>query len=136
MKSIRNNRGEGYIEVVVLVLVAAFFLVFCLSVFDYMIQKQKLDLFAKELVEAASTYGTTEGPCRVRYENLCSQLGITPECDFSGTQYFNYEKKTVQLGEEIYVKLSLKRSSGITGLFSFPVTIYAAGSGLSEQYWK
>lgn len=136
LKSLRNKKGEGYIEVVVLVLVGSFFLVFCLGVFDYLIQKQKLDFFAKELVETASVYGKTEGEVDLRYENLSRQLGISPECDYTGTRYFDYQNKTVQLGEEIYLKLTLNSSSGISSILGFPVTIYATGSALSEQYWK
>lgn len=131
-----NNKGESYIEAAVLVLAGTFFLVFCLSVFEFLIQKQKLDFFAKELVETAAAYGTTAGPAEERYVNLCNRLGIAPVCDYSGTDYYDQSREAVQLGEEISLELTLSNSMGIAGLFNFPVTITARSSGLSQQYWK
>ncbi len=111
-------------------------MLFTLGVFDFLVQKQKLDYFAKEIIDAASFYGMTAGPVDERYDSLAAQFGIEPECDFSGTEYFNYNDKTVQLGETITLKLTLTRRNVFFTFVDFPVSICATASGLSEQYWK
>lgn len=136
MECLKDKKGEGYIEVAVFVLAGAFFLAFSIEIFGFLVKRQKLDYFAKELAECASVYGTTKGPVEERYDSLCEQLGLEPECDFRGTVYFDDEKETVQLGEEIFIRLTLTEKAGVSGVFGIPVTISASGTGLSEQYWK
>ena len=133
---LKDSRGEGYIEVAVFVMVAAFFIVFCLGVFEYFIDRQKLDFFAQEMIEAAAVFGKTSGPVEERYESLCEQLGIYPSCSFEGTEYFDEEQNTVQLGEIIRIELSLEKSDKLFGVFESPLVITSVKSGLSEQYWK
>ncbi|MBP5312883.1 MAG: DUF4320 family protein [Clostridia bacterium] len=136
MAFLSDKKGEGFIDVAVFVIAASMFLVVCLSVFEFFIKKQNLDYFAKEMIDAASSYGTVSGPVDERYEMLCGQLGISPECDFTGTEYFKKDLGTVQLGETIVIKLTLDLSVRLFGFLELPVTVTAVKSGFSQQYWK
>ena len=57
LKIIRSRRGEGYIDVAVLVLAAAMVLALAMSVLPVFMQKQRLDTFAAELVREAEISG-------------------------------------------------------------------------------
>lgn len=54
-----SRRGDGYIDVVVAVLVSMMLIVLSLNVFSFFTLHQDLDYFAKEMVEAACADGQT-----------------------------------------------------------------------------
>ena len=56
-KAICNNRGEGMIDTVVLVLCAMLIIALALKVFPVYMAKQKIDTFATELVREAEIAG-------------------------------------------------------------------------------
>src|SRR5699024_5268926 len=54
---LKNQRGEGYVDVIVLVLCAVMVLALAMRVLPVFIQKQQLDTFATELVREAEVSG-------------------------------------------------------------------------------
>ena len=69
-RALSERRGEGYVDVIVLVLCAVMVLALAMRVLPIFIQKQQLDTFATELVREA------EGSGRVGTETavpLCCQ---------------------------------------------------------------
>mgnify|MGYP000199097512 CR=1 FL=1 len=56
-KLLRNKRGEGYLDVAVLVLCAMLVIALAVKVFPVYIQKQQLDTFATELIREAEIAG-------------------------------------------------------------------------------
>ena len=54
---LKERQGEGYIDVVVLVLCAMFVLALAMRVLPVFIQKQQLDYYASELVREAEVTG-------------------------------------------------------------------------------
>ena len=61
LKIIRSRRGEGYIDVAVLVLAAAMVLALAMSVLPLFMQKQRLDTFAAELFACAASLEERHG---------------------------------------------------------------------------
>ena len=61
MRKIRDclkcRRGEGYVDVIVLVLCVMMVLALCVRVLPVFIKKQQLDLYATELVREAEISG-------------------------------------------------------------------------------
>ena len=56
-RALSERRGEGYVDVIVLVLCAVMVLALAMRVLPIFIQKQQLDTFATELVREAEVSG-------------------------------------------------------------------------------
>lgn len=136
IKTLKNKRGENYIDTVVGVVAAMMVIVVALNIFSFLTLKQDLDYYAKEMVEVCCSYGKTCDEVHDRDEELADELGFVPGISFSGTEYFNATKRTVQYGEVIVVTVTYQTYVRGLGVFKIPVTLTAVHSGLSRKYWK
>ena len=136
LKLLKNKRGENYIDTVVGVVAAMMVIVVALNIFSFLTLKQDLDYYAKEMVEVCCSYGKTCDEVQDRDEELSAELGLDPDLSFSGTEYINATKRTVQYGEVIVVELTYRTYVRGLGVFRIPVTLTAKHSGLSRRYWK
>ena len=126
----KNNRGEGYIDVVVLVLCAMLMLAIAVKVLPAYIVKQQIDTFATELLREAEIAGRVGTETSTREVLLREKTGITPTVIWSKTGQ-------IQLNEEISVTVTYDIDIGLFGGFgSFPVTLRADAAGKGEVYWK
>ena len=117
LKPLKNNRGEGYIDVVVLILCAMLVVALAVKVFPAYIAKQKVDTFATELMREAEIAGRVGSETSRREEILALKTGINPDVNWSRTG-------RVQLNEEITVVVTYRIDIGLFGDFgSFPVTL-------------
>ena len=130
LKALKNNRGEGYIDVVVLVLCAMLVIALAVKVFPAYIAKQKVDTFATELMREAEIAGRVGSETARREQILIEKTGIDPNVNWSRTG-------KVQLNEEITVVVTYRMDIGLFGdIGSFPVTLRGEAMGKSEVYWK
>lgn len=131
MKSrIKKRRGEGYIDVCVMIVSALLVIAFALQVLPVFIAKQQLDTYATELVREAEIAGCVGSETTRREEALNERMNITPVVDWS--QYGR-----IQLNHEVTVTVTMRKDIGLFGGFgSFPVTLTAQATGKSEVYWK
>ena len=122
--------GEGYIDVVVLILCAMFVIALAVRVLPVFIAKQQLDTFASELMREAEIAGRIGNETSQRERILREKTGLNPSISWSKTG-------RIQLGEEITVTLTYQTNIGLFGGFgSFPITLRADAAGRSEVYWK
>lgn len=127
---LKSKRGEGYVDVIVLVLCAVMVLALALRVLPVFVQKQQLDTFATELVREAEVSGRVGSETTRRAAILREKTGIDPSISWS-------TGGRIQLNEEVTVTLTLRTNIGLFGDFgSFPITLRAQASGKSEVYWK
>lgn len=131
MKSrMKKRRGEGYIDVCVMIVSALLVIAFALQVLPVFIAKQQLDTYATELVREAEIAGCVGSETTRREEALNERMNITPVVDWS--QYGR-----IQLNHEVTVTVTMRKDIGLFGGFgSFPVTLTAQATGKSEVYWK
>lgn len=130
LRPLKNNRGEGYIDVVVFILCAMLVVALAVKVFPAYIAKQKVDTFATELMREAEIAGRVGSETSRREEILVDKTGINPDVNWSRTG-------RVQLNEEITVVVTYRMDIGLFGDFgSFPVTLRGEALGKSEVYWK
>ena len=130
LKPLKNNRGEGYIDVVVLVLCAMLVIALAVNVFPAYIAKQKVDTFATELMREAEIAGRVGSETTRREQILVDKTGIAPDVKWSRTG-------KIQLNEEISVLVTYQVDIGLFGDFaSFPITLRGEAMGKSEVYWK
>ena len=127
---LKNQRGEGYVDVIVLVLCAVMVLALAMRVLPVFIQKQQLDTFATELVREAEVSGRVGSETDRRAAILSDQTGLDPDIEWS-------DGGSIQLNDDITVTLTLETNIGLFGEFaSFPITLRSQATGKSEVYWK
>ncbi len=131
MKQIlKNTKGEGYIDVVVLILCAMLVIALAVQVLPVYIAKQTIDTFATELIREAEIAGRVGTETTQREETLVVQTGIEPEVTWSTSG-------KIQLNDEVSVVVTYDVDIGLFGDFaSFPITLRSEASGKSEVYWK
>lgn len=129
LNRIRNNRGSGYIDVIVIVLSVMLVLALAVSVFPVYVAKSQLDTFAQELCREAEICGRIGSETSSRELVLQERLGLTPDVTWSTTG-------NIQLNEEFTVTLTEEYDIGFGGVGSFPVTLTAKATGKSEVYHK
>ena len=71
-RALSERRGEGYVDVIVLVLCAVMVLALAMRVLPIFIQKQQLDTFATELVRARRYRDKPPCRCAVRKNRALS----------------------------------------------------------------
>ena len=128
--AVKDIRGEGYIDVVVLVFCAMLVIALAVRVLPVYITKLQLDNFAAELVREAEIYGRVGAETSERARMLREKTGLTPTVTWSRVG-------NIQLNQEIEVTLTLQRNIGLFGNFgSFPIQLKAKASGKSEVYYR
>lgn len=129
-KIIRSRRGEGFVDVCVLVLAIVMVLALFVKVMPVFIAKQNLDTYAAELVRTAEVAGCVGSATTAKNISLRKETGLTPSVSWS--RYGN-----IQLGQEVTVTLTYTVNVGLFGGFaSFPITLTAKATGTSEVYHK
>ena len=130
LKKLKNKRGEGYIDVAVLVLCAMLVIALAVKVFPVYIAKNQLDTFATELCREAEISGRIGNETTQRAQVLKEKTGLDPAITWSKTG-------KIQLDQEFTVTVSVQKNIGLFGGFdSFPITLRAQATGKSEVYWK
>ena len=130
LKLLKNKRGEGYIDVAVLVLCVMLVIAMAVSVLPVFVTKNKLDTYATELCREAEIAGRVGSETTLRAQVLTEKTGLNPSISWSKTG-------KIQINEEFTVTLATQADLGLFGGFgSFPITLRAEASGKSEVYWK
>lgn len=130
IRALKNRRGEGYIDVAVLVLCAMLVIALAVQVFPAYIAKQQVDTFASELIREAEIAGRVGSETTTQEQLLRERTGLVPEVTWSKTGM-------IQLNEEVTVTVIYEMNVGLfAGFGSFPVTLQTQATGKSEVYWK
>ena len=113
----RDRSGEGYVDMVVLVLCGMLVLALCV-------------LVSYCGVREAEISGRVGAETDRREESLIEKTGLEPDISWS-------QEGRIQLNKDVSVTLTYETNIGLFGKFgSFPVTLRAEASGKSEVYWK
>ncbi|WP_283673702.1 MULTISPECIES: DUF4320 family protein [Clostridia] len=129
-KILKNRRGEGYIDVAVLVLCVMLVIAVAVSVLPVFVTKNKLDTYAAELCREAEIAGCVGSETNLRAQVLTEKTGLNPNISWS-------KSGKIQLNQDVTVTVTVQTDLGLFGGFgSFPVTLKAQASGKSEVYWK
>lgn len=127
---IHSRRGEGYVDVAVIVLAVMLCVGLVMQVFPVFMAQQKLNTFANELVREAEISGRVGTETSQRASELQLQTGLTPTISWS-------KSGQIQINQEVTVTLRTTANIGLFGGFgSFPIELNAVAKGKSEVYWK
>lgn len=128
-KLLCSKRGEGYIDVCIIVLVVIMILALFNAAAPVMTVKMQLDNFADELVREAEISGRIGAETTARARVLSEKTGLSPKIEWS-------RNGKIPLNQEFTVTLTVTLDIGFGGFGSFPVTLTSKASGKSEVYWK
>lgn len=130
LKVLKSKSGKGYIDAVVVVLAVMMVLALVVRVVPVFVAKQQLDTFAAELCRTAEIAGRVGSETTARANRLKDETGLDPAISWS-------KIGNIQLNEEFTVTLSTTVNIGLFGDFSsFPITLTAKATGVSEVYHK
>ncbi|OPZ84423.1 MAG: hypothetical protein BWY74_04205 [Firmicutes bacterium ADurb.Bin419] len=125
-----NKKGNSFMDACIVVLVIAMLIAIVIKVMPVFIAKQQLDTFASELCRTAEISGRIGIDTTVKSEQLSNETGLKPTIVWSKTG-------DIQLNQEFSVTLTTNVNIGLFGDFaSFPITLTAKATGVSEVYHK
>lgn len=126
----KDQRGENYIDVTILVLIGMLILAFTMKVYPVYVAKTNLDTFANELIREAEIFGRVGSETTQRQRILEERTGLHPTVSWS-------RSGNIQLNEEVTVTVKIRKDIGLFSTFgSFPVELTAKATGKSERYFK
>lgn len=128
-KILGSTSGEGYIDTVVIVIVARLVIAMVVKVYPVFIAKNELNTFANELARVAEIEGRIGSKTRAKENELKASMGITPTVQWSRTG-------EIQLSEEFSVTVTQIVDIGFFEFGSFPITLKSKATGRSEVYYK
>ena len=133
-KIFNSKKGDGYVDVCIGVVVFVMVLVIAMNIFEFVTLRVEMDQIADELIEAATFSGEfnddfTDTDMAMLDDDYYYDI------DYGADEYFNTAYQRVQLGDRMWVKISV--DTYIKGLgIKIPITLTVKKSGLSEKYWK
>ena len=125
-KLLRSKRGEGYIDVCIIVLVVIMMLALFTAAAPVMTAKMQLDNSADELVREAEISGRIGAETTARARVLSEKTGLSPKIEWS-------RNGKIPLNQEFTVTLTVTLDIGFGGFGSFPVTLTSKASGRKEE---
>jgi hypothetical protein len=129
IKILKDKRGEGYIDVVVILLVALLVIALGMKVFPVFVAKNELNTFINELSRVAEIEGRIGSATNIKAHELEATMDLNPTINWSTVG-------RVQLNDEFTVAATMVIDIGFFEFGSFPITLNAKAVGRSEVYWK
>ena len=126
---LKSNSGEGYIDTVVIVIVAMLVIAMAVKVYPVFIVKNELNVFADEIARVAEIEGRIGGATSNKENELKVNMGINPTVQWSRTG-------NIQLNTEFSVIVTQVVDIGFFEFGSFPITLKSKATGRSEVYYK
>lgn len=133
-KLLHSKKGDGYVDLCVGVLVFVMMLIIALNIFEFVTLRVEMDQIADELIETA-TYDGCFGERFTETDMNMLDDYYYYDLDYGADEYFNSTYQRVQLGDRMWVKVSVETNIKGIGI-SIPITLSVKKSGLSEKYWK
>lgn len=132
---LKCKKGEGYIDICVGVIVFVMVLVIAINIFSFVTLRIEMDQIADELIEAATYSGCFGDDFWDRDDDMMDEY-FYYDLNYDADRYYNSVYNRVQLGNKMWVEVSVRTYVKGLGVFKIPVTLKVHKSGLSEKYWK
>lgn len=129
-----SKKGEGYIDICIATVIFVMLTVIALNIFSFITLKIEMDQIADNLIIAASHAGEF-GEDFNDMDTTMLEDYFYYDIDFGADDYFDDDNR-VQLGNKMWVEVSVETSVKGLGVFEIPITVKVKRSGISERYWK
>ena len=129
IKQLKSNKGEGYIDIVIMTIAAMLVLATIITVTPIFLTKLTLDTYASELAREAEIAGRVGTETTHRLNVLNDIKGLEPTVTWSRNGRF-------QIGTDVTVTVSTTVDIGFYVFGSIPITLTSTATGTSEVFWK
>ena len=133
-KIFSSKKGEGYVDICIATVIFVMLTVIALNIFSFITLKAEMDEITDNLIVMATHTG--------RFGEEFSDMDTTLlddyyyyDLDYGADEYFTSNDK-VQLGDKMWVEITVDTTVKGLGVFEIPVTLKVKRSGVSEVYWK
>ena len=133
-KIFSSKKGEGYVDVCIATVIFVMLAVIGLNIFSFITLKADMDQIADELIVVATHSGRFCDEFN-EMDNALIDDYFFYEIEWGADEYFEDDEK-VQLGDKMWVGISVDTSVKGLGVFEIPVTLRVKRSGISEVYWR
>ena len=133
-KIFSSKKGEGYVDICIATVIFVMLTVIALNIFSFITLKEDMDQIADELIIVATHTGRFDHEFNSRDDELMEQY-FYYDLACGADEYFTSGDK-VQLGDKMWVEISVDTTVKGLGVFEIPVTLKVKRSGISEVYWK
>ena len=133
-KIFSSKKGEGYVDICIATVIFVMLAVIGLNIFSFITLKADMDQIADELIVVA-THSGRFGDEFNEMDNALIDDYFFYEIEWGADEYFEDDEK-VQLGDKMWVGISVDTSVKGLGVFEIPVTLRVKRSGISEVYWR
>ena len=133
-KLLHSKKGDGYVDICVGVLIFVMMLIIALNIFEFVTLRVEMDQIADQLIQSATYDGCFGERFTDTDMNMLDDYYYY-DIDYGADEYFNTLYQRVQLGDRMWVIVSV--DTNIKGIgINIPITLSVKKSGLSEKYWK
>ena len=133
-KIFSSKKGEGYVDICIATVIFVMLTVIALNIFSFITLKNDMDQIADELIVAATQSGRF-GEDFTDVDMYMLDNYFYYDIDYGADEYFTADDK-VQLGDRMWVEISVETTVKGLGVFEIPVTLKVKRSGISEVYWR
>lgn len=132
-----KNRGEGYVELIILMMAAIAFICCLIEIMPLFIKKQYLDYMAQSLARTIEITGS-RGEAYIReLDRLRLETGLNPDITIEGNFIDDKlqlrERFTITLRDRVAVKII---DPSFAPPLEISIPISRSITGVSEVYWK
>lgn len=132
----KNKKGEGYIDVVISIMVLLMVLVLTINIYSVMVLKQDLDAISDQLITVATSEGCFGTEFNKRVDRLRSEFF---DFDYSiGADYWYSDESLhrVDFGKTMTVTVKAYTTFNGGGVFKIPINAQSTRSGISAIHWS
>ena len=133
-KLLHSKKGDGYVDLCVGVLIFVMMLIIALNIFEFVTLRVEMDQIADQLIQSATYDGCFGERFTDTDMNMLDDYYYY-DIDYGADEYFNSTYQRVQLGNRMWVIVSVETNIKGIGI-NIPITLSVKKSGLSEKYWK
>jgi hypothetical protein len=133
-KLIKSKKGEGYIDLAVIILSIMMIIALAVNVLPVFITQYRINSYAHELIRTAETSGEVGNDVNMRTQELNSDSKLNPTITWDA-DYID-DTSEVQLNDSISLTVSKTVDIGFFTFGSFKIDLSSKVTGRSEVYWK
>jgi hypothetical protein len=130
-KTLCNNRGEGYIDAVVVVLVVVMMIAFAVSTLPVFLQKANLNIAADKAAQQIEVIGSIDSETYLDVRDIARERGLTLK-----SVTITPSSGNIQLNEDFEVLITAEADLSFGPFTGFKVPLESAAIGRSQVYWK
>ena len=133
-KIFSSKKGEGYVDICIATVIFVMLTVIALNIFSFITLKAEMDEITDNLIVIATHTGRFgEEFTDVDMDMIDNYFYY--DMDYGADEFYTNRDK-VQLGDKMWVEISVDTTVKGLGVFEIPVTLKVKRSGVSEMYWK